>query len=134
MMDFVDTTASQMSHQDWPLQSRTDCEGPPAARECRRAQARFWRAGQTRFGGRERILAVCPSTISFPVSLANLLTSSLYALQLLSPASIFASLAGRPGQLELDDVDELGELSLDAKTSARAIGSEGGYDGSQISA
>lgn len=55
-----------------------------------------------------------------------------YALQLLTPASVLAALAGRPGQIELDDVGELGELFLDAKTSARAIGADGGYDGSQM--
>ena len=42
-----------------------------------------------------------------------------YALQLFTPASVLASLAGRPGQIELDDVGELGELFFDAKTSAK---------------
>ncbi|KAF9782080.1 RuvB-like helicase 1 [Thelephora terrestris] len=40
-----------------------------------------------------------------------------YVLQLLTPASILASLAGRP-QIELEDVSELDELFYDAKTSA----------------
>ena len=44
-----------------------------------------------------------------------------YALQLLTPASILAGIAGR-NQIELDDVNEMGELFLDAKTSAAAIG------------
>ena len=47
-----------------------------------------------------------------------------YALQLLTPASILASLAGRT-TIELDDVGEMGELFLDAKKSAAAIGKEG---------
>lgn len=40
-----------------------------------------------------------------------------YVLQLLTPASILASLAGR-AQIELEDVSELDELFYDAKTSA----------------
>lgn len=40
-----------------------------------------------------------------------------YVLQLLTPASILASLAGRT-QIELEDVSELDELFYDAKTSA----------------
>lgn len=40
-----------------------------------------------------------------------------YVLQLLTPASILASLAGR-SQIELEDVSELDELFYDAKTSA----------------
>ena len=47
-----------------------------------------------------------------------------YALQLLTPASILATIAGRT-QIELDDIQEMGELFLDAKTSAAAIGSGG---------
>jgi RuvB-like protein 1 (pontin 52) len=46
-----------------------------------------------------------------------------YALQLLTPASILAQLAGR-GQIEMEDVGEMNELFLDAKTSASMI--EGG--------
>jgi RuvB-like protein 1 (pontin 52) len=40
-----------------------------------------------------------------------------HVLQLLTPASILASLAGR-AQIELEDVSELDELFYDAKTSA----------------
>lgn len=40
-----------------------------------------------------------------------------YVLQLLTPASILASLAGR-AQIELEDVSELDELFYDAKISA----------------
>lgn len=40
-----------------------------------------------------------------------------YVLQLLTPASILASLAGRT-QIELEDVSELDELFYDAKTSS----------------
>ncbi|KAH9928911.1 TIP49 C-terminus-domain-containing protein [Fomitopsis serialis] len=55
-------------------------------------------------------------------------TSSLrYALQLLTPASILAGLSGRK-QIELEDINEMGELFLDAKTSAEAIGPSGGFD------
>lgn len=46
-----------------------------------------------------------------------------YALQLLTPASILAQLAGR-SQIEMEDVGEMNELFLDAKTSASMI--EGG--------
>jgi RuvB-like protein 1 (pontin 52) len=51
-----------------------------------------------------------------------------YALQLLTPASILANLAGRT-QIEVEDVGEMNELFLDAKRSAALIGSEGGFDG-----
>ncbi|KAL5488474.1 RVB1 [Sanghuangporus weigelae] len=54
-----------------------------------------------------------------------------YALQLLTPASIAAQLAGRP-QIEIEDVGEMNELFLDAKTSARMIGEDGGYDGGKV--
>ena len=53
---------------------------------------------------------------------------SRYALQLLTPASILAQLAGRK-QIEMDDVGEMNELFLDAKTSAGRIGEDGGFDG-----
>ncbi|KAJ7840758.1 hypothetical protein B0H13DRAFT_2676891 [Mycena leptocephala] len=51
-----------------------------------------------------------------------------YALQLLTPASILAGLAGRP-TIEVEDVGEMGELFLDAKTSAAMIGENGGFGG-----
>jgi len=52
-----------------------------------------------------------------------------YALQLLTPASILAGLSGRK-QIEAEDVSEMNELFLDAKTSAAMIesGSFGGWD------
>ncbi|KAF8731072.1 hypothetical protein AX14_005239 [Amanita brunnescens Koide BX004] len=50
-------------------------------------------------------------------------SSLRYALQLLTPASILAQLAGR-SQIEMEDVGEMNELFLDAKTSASMI--EGG--------
>lgn len=53
---------------------------------------------------------------------------SRYALQLLTPASILAQLAGRK-QIEIEDVGEMNELFLDAKTSASRIGDDGGFDG-----
>jgi RuvB-like protein 1 len=43
-----------------------------------------------------------------------------YALQLLTPASILATLAGR-NHIEVEDIGEMGELFLDAKTSAGMI-------------
>ena len=43
-----------------------------------------------------------------------------YALQLLTPASILAKLAGR-NEVQQEDIDEMGELFLDAKTSANII-------------
>ena len=46
--------------------------------------------------------------------------SPRYALQLLTPASILAGIAGRK-QIELEDIDEMGELFLDAKTSTDII-------------
>ncbi|KAG6884902.1 RuvB ATP-dependent DNA helicase pontin [Termitomyces sp. T159_Od127] len=53
-------------------------------------------------------------------------TSLRYALQLLTPASISATLKGR-SQIEVEDIGEMGELFLDAKTSARLIeNAEGG--------
>ena len=51
-----------------------------------------------------------------------------YAIQLLTPASILSGLGGR-NQIEVDDIGEMNELFLDAKTSARNIGSDGGFDG-----
>lgn len=53
-----------------------------------------------------------------------------YALQLLTPASILASLAGRT-QIEVEDISEMNELFLDAKTSAAMISEGGGFDGGQ---
>ncbi|KAF8486481.1 RuvB-like helicase 1 [Gautieria morchelliformis] len=49
-------------------------------------------------------------------------------LLLLTPASILAQLAGRK-QIELEDVGEMNELFLDAKTSAGRMGDDGGFDG-----
>lgn len=54
-----------------------------------------------------------------------------YALQLLTPASILAGLAGRT-QVEVDDIGEMNELFFDAKTSARNIGPDGGFDGGRL--
>jgi len=51
-----------------------------------------------------------------------------YALQLLTPASILAQLAGRK-QIGLEEVGEMNELFLDAKSSAKIIGEDGGFDG-----
>jgi len=51
-------------------------------------------------------------------------SSLRYALQLLTPASILSTLGGRT-QIEVDDISEMGELFLDAKTSAAMIGSAG---------
>ncbi|KAF9457397.1 RuvB-like helicase 1 [Collybia nuda] len=57
-------------------------------------------------------------------------SSLRYALQLLTPASILANLAGRT-QIEVEDIGEMGELFLDAKTSAANIG-QGGFDGGKM--
>lgn len=54
-----------------------------------------------------------------------------YALQLLTPASILAGLSGR-NQIEVEDIGEMNELFLDAKSSARNIGPEGGFDGGKM--
>ncbi len=47
-----------------------------------------------------------------------------YALQLLTPASILANIAGRK-EIGVEDIGEMNELFLDAKTSASKIGSDG---------
>lgn len=57
--------------------------------------------------------------------------SPRYALQLLTPASILAQLAGR-SQIELDDIREMVELFLDTKTSASNLAEGGGFDGSKM--
>ena len=51
-----------------------------------------------------------------------------YALQLLAPAAILAALAGRT-QIEEEDVSEMNELFLDARTSAGRIPTDGGFAG-----
>nr|VWO97886.1 Type III effector HopAA1-2 [Ganoderma boninense] len=47
-------------------------------------------------------------------------SSLRYALQLLTPASILASIAGRK-DIQLEDIDEMGELFLDSKTSSSIV-------------
>jgi len=54
-----------------------------------------------------------------------------YALQLLAPAAILAALAGR-SQIETEDIGEMNELFLDAKTSAGLIATGGGFDGGKM--
>jgi len=53
-------------------------------------------------------------------------SSLRYAIQLLTPASILARLAGRD-QIETEDIGEMSELFLDAKTSASLIAEGGDY-------
>ncbi|KAJ7041260.1 RuvB-like helicase 1 [Mycena alexandri] len=55
-------------------------------------------------------------------------SSLRYALQLLTPAFILTTLAGR-AQIEAEDIGEMGELFLDAKSSAALIGEDGGFQG-----
>jgi len=55
-----------------------------------------------------------------------------YALQLLAPASILAGLVGR-NEIVVEDIGEMNELFLDAKTSASYIGTDGGFDGGRMS-
>ena len=55
-----------------------------------------------------------------------------YALQLLTPALILVQLAGRT-QIELEDIEEMIGLFLDAKTSASNLAKEGGFEGGQMS-
>ncbi|KAF9530888.1 RuvB-like helicase 1 [Crepidotus variabilis] len=65
-------------------------------------------------------LKISPSVVENLASVGE--RSSLrYALQLLTPASILASLAGRT-QIEAEDISEMNELFLDAKASASVIG------------
>ncbi len=52
--------------------------------------------------------------------MTNPFSSYRYALQLLTPASILAGLSGRK-EIQLEDVSEMGELFLDAKTSSAII-------------
>ncbi|KAM5537776.1 hypothetical protein V8D89_008544 [Ganoderma adspersum] len=47
-------------------------------------------------------------------------SSLRYALQLLTPASILAAIAGRK-DIQLEDIDEMGELFLDSKTSSSIV-------------
>jgi RuvB-like protein 1 (pontin 52) len=47
-------------------------------------------------------------------------SSLRYALQLLTPSSILATLAGRQ-EIMLEDISEMGTLFLDAKSSMNAI-------------
>jgi TIP49 AAA-lid domain len=68
---------------------------------------------------------VVPQSFGFPNC------TNRYALQLLAPASILATLAGR-SQIEVEDIGEMNELFLDAKTSAAMIGSDGGFDGTRM--
>jgi RuvB-like protein 1 (pontin 52) len=53
-------------------------------------------------------------------------SSLRYAIQLLTPASILARLGGRD-QIETEDIGEMNELFLDAKTSASLIAKSGDY-------
>jgi RuvB-like protein 1 (pontin 52) len=53
-------------------------------------------------------------------------SSLRYAIQLLTPASILARLAGR-NQIETEDIGEMNELFLDAKTSASLFTESGDY-------
>ncbi|KAI0274003.1 RuvB-like helicase 1 [Russula aff. rugulosa BPL654] len=53
-------------------------------------------------------------------------SSLRYAIQLLTPASILARLAGRD-QIETEDIGEMNELFLDAKTSASLFAESGDY-------
>jgi DNA helicase TIP49, TBP-interacting protein len=54
-----------------------------------------------------------------------------YVLQLLTPASILATLAGRT-QIELEDIGEMTELFLDAKTSAAITARGNDGDGERM--
>lgn len=54
-----------------------------------------------------------------------------YALQLLKLASILAQLAGR-AQVEQEDIGEMTELFLDAKTSASNLAKAGEFDSGQM--
>lgn len=47
------------------------------------------------------------------------------------PASILATLAGR-SQINVEDIGEMTELFLNAKTSAAQIGEDGGFDGGKM--
>jgi len=60
------------------------------------------------------------STVAENLSILGEKSSLRYALQLLTPASILASLAGR-NQIEPEDISEMNELFLDAKASASLI-------------
>ena len=44
-----------------------------------------------------------------------------FAVQLLAPAAISAKIAGRGGVITTDDIKDIGELFLDAKSSAAML-------------
>ena len=75
-------------------------------------------------GGRSSLRFVQPFSVR--ALGAHYVTSFRYALQLLTPASILASISGRQ-QIELEDISEMSELFLDAKTSATVIGQNDAY-------
>jgi RuvB-like protein 1 len=64
-------------------------------------------------------------TLIYPISDGNLTASTRYALQLLTPAAIVSAIAGRT-EITLEDINEVGELFLDAKSSAINIGTFNG--------
>jgi RuvB-like protein 1 (pontin 52) len=68
-------------------------------------------------GERASLRSVRDSTFLLPALMPVL---SRYALQLLAPAAILATLAGR-STIEAEDVGELQELFLDARSSAALI-------------
>ena len=65
------------------------------------------------------------------LAITILMVGYRYALQLLTPGSILANLDGRT-QIEVEDIGEMNELFLDAKTSAGLIGANGGFDGGKM--
>ena len=75
------------------------------------------------------------ASLRFVPSLSTILSLMLgsflfrYALQLLTPASILAQLAGR-SEITVEDIGEMNELFLDAKTSAAMMTAfDGGVTG-----
>jgi DNA helicase TIP49 (TBP-interacting protein) len=72
-------------------------------------------------GAKKQTAILLACRVSFTgVVLVHSNTKFRYCLELLTPASILASLQGRT-HLELEDVGEMNELFLDAKASAEAM-------------
>jgi hypothetical protein len=118
--------------QNTVLHSGRSCEGRTIACYRRRPEIRLrcTRTISRRRG--EVLLKVCALPQSGhlclrPISPSTFQSICRYALQLLTPASILANLSGR-GEIEVDDISEMNELFLDAKSSAAVIG-QGGFDG-----
>jgi len=109
-----------MSHREnGRVRQRTNRKGCTTTGKCRGPQTSPDCCREAISDRREEFLAVgaIPSTV---LRIRLIFPRVRYALQLLTPANILASLAGR-SQIEAEDISEMNELFLDAKTSASLI-------------